>query len=243
MKNISAFALALTTALVLTACGGGSDDTTAASGGTGIGSATGGTTGTATNPVNVNYLGTYYLQDLATATTTATYTDKGVGVAGVLSLRGSSITMTPASDGGIGYGSPITAGIALLCQNAASMAQKGTDLLVAASATRLLKAADLAGQSFSVFREDCAITSGFSFAVDGAGNANITDSSGIYTLAAADFTQVLAGSLHPISGGSIALAAYSYKKGDGSTAYAVLEHGSPSTTGLTRGFLGLWSQQ
>jgi hypothetical protein len=263
MQKLNAFALAISAALVLTACGGGSDSTPAAGntstgGTTGTGgTTTGASTASVTNPLNADYTDYYYLQDLAAAGTTATFTDKGVGVAGTVSVRGSSITMTPASDGGVGYGSPITAGvavgsntadtnlpaIALLCQSAASMAQKGTDVLVAASATRLLKASDLAGQSFSVFREDCAVTSGFSFAVDSAGNATMQDSSGIRTLAAADFTQALTGSLIPITGGSIALVAYSYKKIDGSTAYAVLEHGSPSTTGLARGFLGLWSQQ
>jgi hypothetical protein len=255
MQKLNAFALAISAALVLTACGGGSDSTVT-TGGTTPG-AGGTSTASATNPVSSDYLGTYYLQDLAATATTATYTDKGIGVAGTLNVRGSGITMTPASDGGVAYGSPITAGvavgsntadtnlpaIALLCQSAAGMAQKGTDVLVAASATRLLKASDLAGQSFGVFREDCAVTSGFSFAVDSAGNASITDASGIYTLTAANLTQVLTGSLIPITGGSIALVAYSYKKADGSTAYAVLEHGSPSTTGLTRGFLGLWSQQ
>lgn len=270
MQKLNAFALAISAALVLTACGGGSDATPAAgntsTGGTaGTGGATtGASTASATNPLNTDYTDYYYLQDLAAAGTTATFTDKGVGVEGRATVRGLFIRMTPKADGGVDYGVPVVQSnaigsntadtnlpaIAMLCKDyddgSGSSARKSSDVLVAATATRLLKASDLAGQSFGIHREDCATTSGTHITVDAAGNATGVSVNGAVNVAAADLTRYLSGgALMPISGGagSAALVAYSYKKGDGSTAYAVVEHGSPTTTFLTRGYVGLWSQQ
>lgn len=266
MKNHTLFALALTSALVLTACGGGSDDSST---GTGAGAGTGTGTGTTTppsasNPVNVAYTDYYRLQDLATAGTSATFTDKGVGGAGSVGVRGQTITMVPSSDGGIGYGAPVTKGvavgsntadtnlpaIAMLCQAAAvgdgMDGQKSIDVLVANSATRVTTAAALEGQTLGTYREDCAVVSASRVVVDASGNATIVTQDETLQVSAADLTRYLGGALMPVGNGngSAALVAYSYKKVDGSNAYAVVFHASPAgTTGLTRADLGLWSQQ
>lgn len=270
MKKLIPFALALTTALVLTACGGGSDDSAAAGSGSGTGTNTGtgsgtgtSTGGTATNPVHADYTNYYRLQDLTAAGTTATFTDNGVGVAGTVSVRGQSVSMTPQSDGGIAYGAPYTSGVAvgsnpqasnlpalaMLCQAAASgdgtNGRKSSDVMVSTQATRITTAAVLANQSFTVFREDCAVAAGSSLRFDASGNATVVDGSGSTAITAADVNRALSGAA-PIGEGSdgfVALYAYSYRKGDGSTVYAIVEHGGTSTTGLARGYVSLWAQQ
>lgn len=280
MKKPNHFILAISAAaaLVLTACGGGSDGTsttTATGSGTGStsgtgtgatsGTGTGGTAGTATAPVTATFTGYSHLQNLDASGSTANYRDIGVGAAGTLTFgaTGTVVSMTPLSDGGITYGVPITAGvavgnnlvaanlpaIAMLCQTAASgdgtNGRKSTDVLVKAQAVRITDAAGLAGQTFSVSREDCAVSAGRSLKFDAQGNATVTDSSGAETFAASAVSNALSGNapLGNSSRGFAAFYAYSYQKSDGSLAYAVVEHGGATTTGLTRGYVALWAQQ
>jgi hypothetical protein len=139
--------------------------------------------------------------------------------------------------------------LAMLCQAAASgdgtNGRKSTDVMVTTQATRITTAAALANQSFTVFREDCAVAAGSSLRFDASGNATVTDGSGMDTITAADVTLALAGTtpISESSNGYIALYAYSYRKENGSTAYALVEHGGANTTGLTRGYVSLWAQQ
>lgn len=270
MNTSQLYSLSLAAALCLTACGGGSSDasTSASSATPGNSTASGSNAGTGSTasevaPVTSTYTGYYRLQDLTAPGTAATYVDKGQGIAGTLSLRSQTITMTPRIDGGIAYGAPITLGvaisqnatdanlpvIAMLCQAAATgdgtNGNQASDVLVASSATRLMQASDLAGKSFSVYREDCATVAASTLSFDASGNAtSVTPANGTVTLTAAQVTAGLAGSTPVASTGRYdAFYAYSYKKLDNSTAYAVVQHGSPSASSLTRGFVSVWSQQ
>ncbi len=260
MKKWQLSALTLSAALVLAACGGGGSNSTNSSGSTG--GSTGGSTASSASPITTTYTDYYYLQDLTAAGTTATFTDKGLNVAGNLAVRGINVTMTPLANGGVSYGTPMTQSmnigsnysvdanlpaISMTCQVAAmgdgTNGIKAFDVLFATSATRLSNAADLAGQSFSFYREDCNLVSGNNLAIDGAGNLTVTGPAGSTTLTAANLTQVLQGNLLPISGGYLSVMAYSYKRADGSTTYAVLMHASPTMTGLARGSVDLYTQQ
>jgi hypothetical protein len=260
MKKLNYLALAL--AAMLTACGGGSDDpaTPDRSGGNN------GVAGTSAAPVNATFTSHNYLQNLDSSGTSATYSDIGVGAAGTLTYgaTGTLVSMTPQADGGIIYGAPITYGMAvgdngqaanlpamaMLCQAAANgdgtNGRKSTDVLVKAQAIRISTAAALANQSFKVLREDCAVSSGTTLRFDASGNATVTDGSGTATISAAEMTNALSGNAPlAIAGedGYLVFYAYSYTKDDGSTAYALVEHGSPSTTSLTRGYVMLWAQE
>ncbi len=255
---------------VLAACGGG-DDSSASTGATTTGGTTTGTTvGTVAQPVSLGYMNVNYLQDLAATSGNAVYVDKGVGVAGSLqfdaaassSSSGITVTMTPASDGGIAYGAPFTKGVAvgshstdanlpavaMLCQaisGTGTNGAKSTDVLVNALALPITNATALAGKTFSVYREDCAVTAGSSLTFDSAGNATAVTANGTTNISAANVTAALSATNAPSqSGGAyVALKAYSYVKQDGSTAYAIVEHGGPALTALTRGYVSLWSQQ
>ena len=265
MKNIHPFALAAITALALSACGGGGGDAAApgaGSGGTGV-------VGTPTAPVTATFTGHHYLQNLDASGTTANYRDMGVGVAGTLTYgaQGTVVSMTPQADGGIVYGAPITYGvavgdnliaknlpaIAMLCQAAAvgdgTNGRKSTDVLVKAQAIRITDAKALANLVFSIAREDCAVTAGMSLRFDASGNATVTDGSGVTSFTAAAVSNALVGNAPLVSkpkdgfGGFASLFAYSYQKSDGSTAYAVVEHGGATVTKLEKGYVLLWSQQ
>lgn len=267
-----ALCAAVSIASSLTACGGGGSSTTTAS--TGTSTATTVTTPTTTTsnaatsaaPITVTYTAISYLQDLSTAGTTATFTDKGLGVAGSLSLRGLPVvSMTPNAnaDGGIAYGAPFTKGvavssntadsnlpaIAMLCQQAANGSgtngAQGTDVLVASTATRVTQASVLANQTFSIYREDCAALSGNTLSFNANGDATLVSTSdGTSTITAANVTAGLNNSAIARSAGGYAVfSAYSYVKGNGSTAFAVVVHGAPTASALTRGFVGLYAQQ
>lgn len=259
MKNMNHFALTLATALVLTACGGGDGDSTP------IVDKGVGTKGTPAAPVTATFTGHHYLQNMDASGTTANYKDVGVGVAGTLTYgaTGTVVSMTPQSDGGIVYGAPIVNGVAvgpnlvaanlpamaLLCQAAASgdgtNGRKSTNVLVKAQAIRITDARALANQTFLIAREDCAVSAGRSLRFDASGNATGTNGSTTTVVSAAVVSNALVGNapLGNSADGFTAIYAYSYQKSDGGTAYAVVEHGGPSTTGLTRGYVLLWSQQ
>lgn len=159
-------------AFALSACGGGSgtnpsstnSNSSSGNGNSGSGSGSGegntGGSGGTVSPTVATYTGYNYLQNLnATSAYTATFTDKGLGNAGTLSfgVMPVSITMTPDAngDGGISYGSPATAGvaigtnskdknlpaIAMICQSVAGTGTgssgKSTDVLVTSNATQI----------------------------------------------------------------------------------------------------------
>ena len=269
MKKIHSFVLAAVAALALTACGGGGDDAPATNPGAGAGSGSGGVAGTPTAPVTATFTGHHYLQNLDSSGTTANYRDIGVGAAGTLTYgaKGAVVSMTPQADGGIVYGAPITASVAvgdnllasnlpavaMLCQAAASgdgtKGAKSTDVLVKAQAIRITDAKALANQVFSIAREDCAVTAGMSLRFDASGNATVVDGSGTTNFTAAAVSNALVGNAPLVSktkdgfNGFASLYAYSYGKPDGSTVYAVVEHGGAALTNLSKGYVLLWSQQ
>ena len=253
--------------------GGGGDDAPSANPGTGTGTGTGtgsgGVAGTPTAPVTATFTGHHYLQNLGSPGTTANFRDIGVGAEGTLTYgaQGKVVSMTPQADGSIVYGAPITASvavgdnlladnlpaIAMLCQAAASgdgtKGAKSTDVLVKAQAIRITDAKALANQVFSIAREDCAVTAGVSLRFDASGNATVADGSGTTNFTAAAVSNALVGNAPLESGaedgfnGFVSLYAYSYGKPDGSTVYAVVDHGGTALTNLSKGYLLLWSQQ
>jgi hypothetical protein len=266
----------------LVACGGGGSSTTTASTATSTTTGTSTSTGTSATatvttpsttpattpsaaPITVTYTAISYLQDLSAAGTTATFTDKGLGMAGSLSLRGLTVSMTPNAnaDGGIAYGTPFTKGlavssntadsnlpaIAMLCQQAANgngtNGAQATDVLVASTANRVTQASALANQTFSIYREDCAALSGNTLSFNASGDATLVSTSdGTSTITAANVTAALNNSAIARSAGGYAVfSAYSYVKGNGSTAFAVVVHGGPTVSALARGFVGVYAQQ
>ncbi len=266
-----ALCAAVSFATALTACGGGGSSTTTASTGTSttttVTTPTTATSNAATSatPITVTYTAISYLQDLSAAGTTAMFTDKGLGVAGSLGLRGLTISMTPNAnaDGGITYGTPFTKGmavssntadsnlpaIAVLCQQAANGSgtngAQGTDVLVASTATRVTQASVLANQTFNIYREDCATLSGNALSFNASGDATLVSTSdGTSTITAANVTAGLNNSAIARSAGGYAVfSAYSYVKGNGSIAFAVVVHGGSTVSALTRGFVGVYAQQ
>lgn len=267
-----ALCAAVSFATALTACGGGGSSTTTASTGTNTSTSTGASTTatvtTSATPITATYTAINNLQDLSAVGTTATFTDKGLGVAGSLSLRGLTISMTPNAnaDGGITYGAPFTKGmaissntadsnlpaIAMLCQQAATgegtNGAKSTDVLVASTSTRVTQASTLANQSFSIYREDCATPSGNTLTFNASGDATLVNTNNgtvsTNTITAANVTAGLNSTAVAAStGGYAAFSAYSYVKGNGSTAFAVVVHGGPTVSALTRGFVGVYAQQ
>jgi hypothetical protein len=221
---------------------------------------------------SVAYADVNFLQDINNLLPyTATFTDNGVGVAGTLSFGKSPVTvsMTPAADGGVVSAVAIGSNtadstlpaVAMICQSAASTGLSGTnggkstDVLVANSATRILSSKALANQTFTYYREDCLlggtfppVATGQTFSFDANGNATIVTPSGTLNYTAAQADAVLNGTpatqqVDPMTTAYRMFYAFSYKKLDGSTAYVLVEHGAPATTGLTRAYVAVWTQQ
>ena len=225
-----------------------------------------------TTPTTIPYIGVNYLQDLNAAPYRASYLDNGVGIAGTVTFGQSAVTatMTPLADGGVAYGAPLNFGVAtgsnasnknlpvvaMLCRNikgTGTAGRKSTDVLVAASATRLLSASELAGQRFNIYREDCyevgtspgATPLNGSYVFDANGNATVTDQSGTAQYSAATVTSALNGQPAYTSaiGKYEVIFAYKYSKADGSSAYAIVSHVAPVPNGLTKGDVATFTQQ
>jgi len=124
---------------------------------------------------------------------------------------------------------------------------KATDILVANSLHRVTDARELANQTISTYREDCAQTNTNAkpFVFDANGGATVALSKGVSTYNADAVNQILAGQVLPdfSSGSYIVLTVYSYIKPDGGTAYFMVQHQGTSLSGLKDGVLGIWSQQ
>jgi len=217
------------------------------------------------------------LQNLnATSAYTATFTDKGLGNTGTLSFGATpvSTTMTPDAngDGGIGYGSPVTAGVAIgtnskdknlpavamICQSVSGTGTgsfgKSTDVLVTSNATQITTATAIANQSFTFLREDCLqggtnppTTTGNVLAFDANGNVAVTGNATVLspTISSVNFSLALNGQAiyNTTSNAYTVFYAYSYTKQDGSTAYVIIEHDAPGLTGFDKGVISVWSQQ
>lgn len=142
---------------------------------------------------------------------------------------------------------------AMICQVAdvgdGTMGNKSTDVLVTKSAVAITNAASLAGLAFTSYREDCTTKNGSSASFDASGNATFISSGGKFissggtiNFTASQFTSILAGVPTTIGGGNITFNAYSYQTELGGTKYVLVEHGGTTSTGLKRGYVGIWRQ-
>jgi hypothetical protein len=139
--------------------------------------------------------------------------------------------------------------IAMLCQNVstpASSTLRSTDVLVSRTATQLLDAAALANQTFSFYREDCAMGDSNlqAMSFDAQGNGTFPSGSGGQTLNAATVTQLLNGQVltDPATGKLLAFSAYRYVHGN-SVRYVIVQQQGNRQTGVTEGRLAVWSQE
>lgn len=147
----------------------------------------------------------------------------------------------------------ITPSIAMLCrplgtaEGGSPESLKSTDVLVAASAKRLVDAAQLAGQTLATFHENCeAGAAGEYFAFDKLGNATFNTAGGAVSFDAATVTAALNGQVvfQTADNQSFAFAAYSYLRADGTSAYAIVQQQKiTGETSLPNGSLAVWSQE
>lgn len=226
-----------------------------------------------TFPVNSFYLGYNYLQAMTNEPSySARYSYSVAGVAapattGTLTFGEVPQTIGWARNAGTQfiYNAPITSSVALpatgngvlpvltmLCRTLtgatipAGGIVKSTDVLVARSAKRLTDASQLAGQTLTVYRENCAVggSNVESFAFDGVGNGSFKSAAGVVTMTAASVTGLLQGDvvMDLATGKYLVFTGYSYTRLDGTVGYVIVQHLSTSRTGLTDGILSTWSQ-
>ncbi len=143
----------------------------------------------------------------------------------------------------------------MLCQSTTSYGGasfghgKSTDVLVTNAATPITNATLLAGLSFTTYYEDCGTSTtmnGQSGSVDASGNATFHVFNGTtpvtVSLTASQFNSALTGTPTTAGGGFTTFTAYSYITASGATKYVLVEHGGPTATGLTGGYVGIWLQ-
>ncbi|TFW21173.1 DUF4214 domain-containing protein [Duganella callida] len=220
-------------------------------------------------PIVVRYAGYNYLQDLDTnqplyaasyayaaggvvpPATTGSVTFGTPAQTVKFSRSGSAFTFDSPLVASAGIGGSVLPTISMLCENVATVngnTVKSTDILIARSAYKLVQALELANQTFTVYRENCAQGGSnlpsFSFDSQGNGSFPVT-STGIMQIDAAGVTRILNGELqYDISTGkSISFAAYRYQRSDGSLAYAIVQHLGNRKSGLTDGILAVWAQE
>jgi hypothetical protein len=226
-----------------------------------------------TFPVSAFYVGYNYLQAMTNEPSySARYSYGAGGVVGPATTGTLTFGEVPQSIGwvrGAGtqfiYNAPVTSSMPLpvtgngvlpvltmLCRTLTGATVpsggivKSTDVLVARSARRLTDASQLAGQTLTVYREDCAIggSNVESFAFDGAGNGSFKSAAGVVTMTAASVTGLLKGDIvmDLTTGKYLVFTGYSYTRLDGTLGYVIVQHLSTSRTGLTDGILSIWSQ-
>lgn len=143
----------------------------------------------------------------------------------------------------------------MLCQSTTSYSGasfglgKSTDVLVTNAATPITNATLLAGLTFNTYYEDCGTSTtmnGLSGSIDASGNATFHVFNGstpaTVSLTASQFTSALTGTPTTAGGGFTTFTAYSYISTSGATKYVLVEHGGPTATGLTAGYVGIWLQ-
>lgn len=216
------------------------------------------------------YIGYRYLQDMVnTPAYSAYYTYASGGViapatSGTVTYGVVPLTVNWTRDATtreLVYAAPVVASVGLpaaatlpevtmLCTSEVTpdgSSNKSTDVVVALSAVQLTDAAQLAGQTLSVYRENCVAGGSrvTSFSFDASGNGSFPTSAGLLTFNAAAVTSILNGQQLPdVSTGKwLTFTAYSYQRSDNSTGYIVLQHLGDKTTGLTNGTLATWSQE
>lgn len=120
---------------------------------------------------------------------------------------------------------------------------KSTDVLVARSARQLGVAAQLADQNLSMYRQDCAVSTGAqSISFDSAGNATLTTAAGVSQIDAATVNAGLNGKmLHDLD---FYFFAYSYVRANGTIGLALVQRiSAPATSILPRESVVVWSQE
>lgn len=124
---------------------------------------------------------------------------------------------------------------------------KSTDVLVARQAQPVLDAAELAGQTLSVYRENCAVGGSHvtSFVFDAAGNGKFPSATGELSVTADLVTKVLKGQVLPdlSTGKFITFSAYRYTRIDGTVGYAIVQHLGNRLTDVSDGVIAVWSQE
>jgi hypothetical protein len=216
------------------------------------------------------YVGYHYLQDVSNEPLYAAgYRYRLGDFPTYLSTSGSltygaepqTIAWTRDDVAGYAYAAPVTASahlvsgnglpsMTMLCkpvQTAAGTVTKSTDVLVARNAWRLTSAAELAGQTFTVYRENCEVggshLASFKFEADGSGVFPV--GAGVMTFNAVAVTSVLNGQVLPdlSTGKVLTFAAYHYKRKDGTLAYFIVQHLGNRLTGVTEGVVAVWAQE
>ena len=143
-------------------------------------------------------------------------------------------------------GNQIIPALTMLCQPRIASPSQSTDVLVARSARNLVDASQLAGQAFDVRRENCdAPPSSDSLSFDADGNAQYLLRGVSINLPAATVSALLSGTQAIDAGDTrITFSAYSYKRADGTVAYAMVELARPTVpTTVAAGSLAVWSQE
>lgn len=218
-----------------------------------------------TFPASESYVGYSYVQNMTNEPSySARYTYSRGGVVSpppagslVFGETPQTINWSRITGAQFSYDAPVTASVALpaignlpkitmLCRATNDLPQKSTDVVVARSATRLTDASQLAGQTLSVYREDCAIGGSRvqAFVFDVSGNLTYNSGAGTVSMNAATVNKILQGEVQfdLVTGKFLTFSAYSYKRQDDTTAYAVVQHLGSKLTGLGDGILTLWSQ-
>jgi hypothetical protein len=138
--------------------------------------------------------------------------------------------------------------VAMLCSSV-SGSVKSTDVLISNNNVAVVDAHELANQSLTVYREDCATASGAgntkSFSFDAGGGGVITSQTGTSTYSASAVNQILGGQLlyDAVAKKFWTFKAYKFLTEDGSYSFVIVQHQGDSATSLKSGSLGLWSQQ
>jgi hypothetical protein len=221
-------------------------------------------------PVVVRYVGFYYLQGMNNAPLyTASYSYSSGGIVGPanngkLTYGATPQTVTWSRDPDthtMTFAAPVVASanlpatalppaLTMLCTavpGASGNVTRSSDVLVARSARQLLDAAELAGQTLSVYREDCAVGGShlLSMVFDAAGNGKFTSASGTLTLDAKTVTGALNGQvlLDLSTNRNLVFTAYRYSRIDGTPGYAIVQHLGNRLSGLNDGVLAIWAQE
>ncbi|NGZ88628.1 DUF4214 domain-containing protein [Duganella aceris] len=220
-------------------------------------------------PAVSRYVGYHYLQDMSNAPVyAANYSYSSGGIVGVIGNGKLTYGVTPqtvtwsrdATTRALTFSAPFVASanlpatafppaLSMLCtaSGADANAVKSTDVLIARSAVQLLDAAELAGQTLSVYRENCAIggSNVQSFVFDAAGNGRFASGSGVLTLDAKTVTAAMNGRvlLDLVTGKYLVFSAYSYRRNDGTLGYAIVQHLGNHLTAVNDGVLAVWSQE
>ena len=221
-------------------------------------------------PAVSRYVGYHYLQDMSNAPVyAASYNYSLGGIAGQANTGKLTYGVVPQTVTSsrdpvtrvLTFASPVVASVNLpstelpptltmLCSavpGANGSVTKSTDVLVSRYASQLLDASQLAGQTLSVYREDCATGGSHvqSFVFDAAGNGTFTSASGTLTFDAKSVTAALNGQvLVDISTGKyLVFSAYRYNRNDRSVAYAIVQHLGNHLTGVNDGVIAVWAQE